>query len=91
MSVKSVFTLERVDRLIPIAVPRVRRIVYSTCSIHAIENEYVVYEALRSEEASRRSFKLAPPGEVLPSWHRRGLSDGLEAPGENHKPASSII
>ncbi|KAH0833261.1 S-adenosyl-L-methionine-dependent methyltransferase [Lanmaoa asiatica] len=59
--------------------PRVRRIVYSTCSVHATENERVVCEALRSEEAERRNFKLAPPGEVLPSWHRRGLPDELDS------------
>jgi len=60
--------------------PRVQRIVYSTCSTHAIENEHVVHEALRSEEAALRSFKLTSPGEVLPSWHRRGLPDELESP-----------
>ncbi|KAF8442409.1 S-adenosyl-L-methionine-dependent methyltransferase [Boletus edulis BED1] len=60
--------------------PRVRRVVYSTCSIHSIENEGVVCKALRSEEAGRSNFKLAPPEEVLPSWHRRGLLDESELP-----------
>jgi len=59
--------------------PRVQRIVYSTCSIYSIENEGVVCQALKSEEA-RSNFKLAPPEEVLPSWHRRGLPDELEVP-----------
>ncbi|KAG8213065.1 S-adenosyl-L-methionine-dependent methyltransferase [Butyriboletus roseoflavus] len=94
---------ERVERLNKLATfqlkiikhamkfPRVRRIVYSTCSIHAIENEGVVCEVLRSEEASRRNFKLAPPEEVLPSWHRRGLPDELETPGGNDRPTSYIF
>lgn len=69
-----------------IAVPRVRRIVYSTCSIHAIENERVVCDALRLGEADRRNFKLAPPEEVLPSWHRRGLPDEMDSAGKNNKP-----
>lgn len=87
MSVKAVFYTQSVSQADShIAVPRVRRIVYSTCSIHAIENERVVCEALRSDEAGRRNFKLAPPEEVLPSWHRRGLPDELESPGENNKP-----
>lgn len=73
-------------RLTCIAVPRVRKIVYSTCSIHAVENEHVACEALKSEEASKRNFKLAPHGEVLPDWHRRGLADESDSPGENGKP-----
>ncbi|KAN0092826.1 S-adenosyl-L-methionine-dependent methyltransferase [Tylopilus felleus] len=60
--------------------PRVRKIVYSTCSIHAVENEHVACEALKSEEASKRNFKLAPHGEVLPDWHRRGLADESDSP-----------
>lgn len=83
MSVKPVCTLKMVRRANSYLVPRVQRIVYSTCSVHAIENERVVCEALKSEEAERRNFRLAPFAEVLPSWHRRGLPDELETPGAN--------
>jgi 25S rRNA (cytosine2278-C5)-methyltransferase len=51
--------------------------VYSTCSIHAIENERVVRDALMSEEARTASFELAAPEEMLPAWHRRGLADEM--------------
>lgn len=85
MSVKAVFVSKSFDRLILIAVPRVQRIVYSTCSTHAAENERVVCEALKSEEAGRHNFKLAPSKEVLPNWHRRGLPNELESPGEHDK------
>ena len=54
-----------------------RKIVYSTCSIHATENEHVVLESLRSEEARAGPFSLASPNEVLPQWPRRGLSEEM--------------
>ncbi|KZO96580.1 williams-Beuren syndrome critical region protein 20 copy A [Calocera viscosa TUFC12733] len=52
------------------------RITYSTCSIHKEENEFVVYDALISEEAAQAGFTLAPREEVLPAWPRRGQSEG---------------
>ncbi|KAH9936049.1 S-adenosyl-L-methionine-dependent methyltransferase [Amylocystis lapponica] len=60
--------------------PSVHRIVYSTCSVHATENEHVVREALKSEEASSGHFALAPPEEILPRWHRRGLGNEMDDP-----------
>ncbi|KAF9818583.1 hypothetical protein IEO21_02688 [Rhodonia placenta] len=60
--------------------PLVQRIVYSTCSIHATENEHVVRDALKTEEALSRGFTLAPPEEVLPSWQRRGLAEEIDNP-----------
>lgn len=62
-------------------VPNVQRIVYSTCSIHATENERVVGNALKSEEASKGWFELAPQSEVLSTWPRRGYPAELESPG----------
>lgn len=46
--------------------PAVKRVVYSTCSIHEEENEYVVHEALK---AFSGSFKLIP---AMPEWSHRG-------------------
>lgn len=37
-----------------------------------MENERVVCNALKSEEAQANDFRLAPQIEVLPSWPRRG-------------------
>ncbi|MBA0806883.1 hypothetical protein Gohar_022726 [Gossypium harknessii] len=48
--------------------PQVERIVYSTCSIHQIENEDVVKSILPL--ATSHGFRLATP---FPQWHRRGL------------------
>jgi len=70
-----------------IPVPRVRKIVYSTCSIHATENEHVVRAALNSDEALSKGFKLASPHQVLPTWPRRGLEDELDSPDD----AASLV
>lgn len=61
-------------------VPGVQKIVYSTCSIHDIENEAVVRDALNSDEALAGRFLLAPSNQVLPQWHRRGFSDVMDSP-----------
>ncbi|KAK2460909.1 hypothetical protein APHAL10511_007379 [Amanita phalloides] len=60
--------------------PNVTSIVYSTCSVHAIENEHVVQAVLDSEEAKVGNFTLAPRNEVLPTWQRRGLNGHLSDP-----------
>ena len=54
-----------------------KRIVYSTCSIHATENEHVVSKALEAGGAKQNGFRLAPRSEVLPSWHRRGIPEEM--------------
>jgi 25S rRNA (cytosine2278-C5)-methyltransferase len=61
-------------------VPSVKRIVYSTCSVHAIENERVVKEALKTDECLAGRFRLAPQNMVLPSWPRRGLPEEMDGP-----------
>jgi len=49
--------------------------VYSTCSIHAVENERVVFEALKGKAAIEGGFTLAPRTQVIPTWPRRGLEE----------------
>ena len=65
------------------SVPNVTRIVYSTCSVHALENEHVVQAVLDTEEAKVGKFTLAPQNEVLPTWQRRGLDGQLSDNGKS--------
>jgi len=67
--------------------PAVERITYSTCSVHAIENEHVVQKVLKTEECRAACFRLAPQSAVLPSWPRRGLPEEMDSPGD----AASLI
>lgn len=58
--------------------PAARRITYSTCSIHAEENERVVLKALQSDIARRRGWKiLLRESQVsgMKSWPVRGSVD----------------
>ena len=59
--------------------PSAERVSYSTCSVHALENERVV------KTVAPRALELGYTLEkALPAWHRRGLeseSAGLEAIG----------
>eukprot|EP00775_Hariotina_reticulata_P011098 gene11098-11252_t len=48
--------------------PALRRLVYSTCSIHQRENEDVIAAVLPAAKAA--GFRLVDP---FPTWHRRGL------------------
>jgi len=67
--------------------PSVTKIVYSTCSIHAMENEHVVREALKSAESQAGNFKLAPRQDVLPTWPRRGQPGEMDDPED----AASLV
>lgn len=58
--------------------PALTRFTYSTCSVHAAEDEHVVAAALDSPVARARGWRLAPRAEVLPTWPHRGRAD--EAP-----------
>ena len=56
-----------------LAFPALERLVYSTCSIHAQENEGVISRVL--PRAHELGYQLAT---ALPSWPRRGLPDACE-------------
>ena len=64
------------------AVPAARRLVYSTCSIYAEEDERVVMKALTANQG----WRLAPMDSVLPSWQRRGRVE--EMGGDQSGPLS---
>lgn len=55
-------------------VPNAKRVVYSTCSVHAEENEHVVKTVLKNNP----EFELASRDTVLPTWHRRGMPEEMD-------------
>ncbi|KAJ2806790.1 hypothetical protein H4S07_003722 [Coemansia furcata] len=63
--------------------PGVKRISYSTCSVHAEENECVVARVLQSQT----EFGLAGADQVIPTWHRRGL----ETAGLTKEQAACVV
>lgn len=86
------------------AVPSLRRFTYSTCSIHAEENEHVVLKALQSAEAKSQSFnpnstskaiskkftpwRVAPRSKVIPTWSTRGIPEEC---GQDRILADSLV
>ncbi|KAL9608214.1 MAG: hypothetical protein Q9167_006936 [Letrouitia subvulpina] len=60
--------------------PRARKITYSTCSIHAEENELVVAEVLESMAAQQGQWRLLRRHEQIAEmrdWHIRGNPDSF--------------
>ncbi|EKG12578.1 hypothetical protein MPH_10243 [Macrophomina phaseolina MS6] len=66
------------------AFPSARKITYSTCSIHAQENEHVVLRALASDVARQRGWRVLRREEQVDGMKRwcvrgeEGACDGVE-------------
>lgn len=58
--------------------PVAKKIVYSTCSIHAEENERVVIDLLLDKAVQEWGWRVAPRSEVIPFWPRRGKVEEFE-------------
>lgn len=55
--------------------PDAKRLVYSTCSIHAEENERVVIDLLLDAKVKEAGWRVASRDTVIPTWSRRGFVD----------------
>ncbi|KAK6332181.1 hypothetical protein TWF718_002713 [Orbilia javanica] len=76
--------------------PNAKRITYSTCSIHAEENEHVVARVLNSEIAKERGWGVqSREDNPLSTWHRRGLVGELSelqvSPKEQQRIADGCV
>lgn len=63
------------------AFPATKKITYSTCSVHAQENEHVVLRALQSDVARQRGWRILPRQlqvRGLQSWPVRGRPDACD-------------
>jgi len=55
--------------------PSIKRVAYSTCSIHKRENEDVAMEVLRGSVNFEPVKSFALKDNCIPDWERRGLSE----------------
>ncbi|ROT35999.1 S-adenosyl-L-methionine-dependent methyltransferase [Sodiomyces alkalinus F11] len=71
--------------------PSARKITYSTCSVHAEENEQVVVKALRSEVAREAGWRILPRAKQvrgMREWPVRGV---LEASDGDQEVAEACV
>lgn len=58
--------------------PNVKKVVYSTCSIHDEENEAVAKMLIEDEDVKKMGWRISKRENVIPSWPRRGHSHVFE-------------
>ncbi|KAF2962649.1 hypothetical protein GQX73_g10924 [Xylaria multiplex] len=71
--------------------PMARKVTYSTCSIHAEENEQVVLKALQSEVALKRGWRVMKRDQQIQGMREWPVRGSLEASGWDEEIADACI
>ncbi len=71
--------------------PAAEKVVYSTCSISAEENEQVVRRLLEDQMIQGLGWRLSEKENVIPSWHRRGFVKEFKGLDNDAKLAAGCI
>lgn len=71
--------------------PAARKITYSTCSVHAKENEQVVLKALQSDVGKRRGWRVLPREEQVSGMRAWPVRGQVEACDGDKQVAESCI
>ncbi|OTA94510.1 hypothetical protein M434DRAFT_394661 [Hypoxylon sp. CO27-5] len=71
--------------------PAAKKITYSTCSMHAEENEQVVLKALRSDVAKERGWRILPRDQQVRGLREWPVRGSIEASDGNAEVAEACI
>ncbi|KAI1206555.1 S-adenosyl-L-methionine-dependent methyltransferase [Annulohypoxylon truncatum] len=71
--------------------PAAKKITYSTCSIHADENEQVVMKALQSNIAKERGWRVLPRGQQVRGMREWPVRGSVEGSNGDHEIAEACI
>ncbi|KAI1125205.1 S-adenosyl-L-methionine-dependent methyltransferase [Nemania abortiva] len=71
--------------------PAARKVTYSTCSVHAEENEQVVLKALQSEVAMERGWRIKRRDQQVKGMREWPVRGSLEASGGDEEIAEACI
>ncbi|KAI0437671.1 S-adenosyl-L-methionine-dependent methyltransferase [Xylaria telfairii] len=74
-----------------LAFPAARKVTYSTCSVHAEENEQVVLKALQSEVAMKRGWRIMRRDQQVGGMCEWPVRGSLEASGGDDEIAEACI
>ncbi|SCV00897.1 LAME_0G12706g1_1 [Lachancea meyersii CBS 8951] len=70
--------------------PSAKKLVYSTCSIHAEENERIVIDLLLDSKVKEAGWRVRKRAGVIPAWPRRGLYSEFEEVFRNEEEAREL-
>ncbi|SCU89768.1 LAFA_0E20736g1_1 [Lachancea sp. 'fantastica'] len=70
--------------------PSAKKLVYSTCSVHAEENERIVIDLLLDPKVKEAGWRVRKRAGVIPTWPRRGLYSEFEEVFRDEEKAKEL-